>query len=81
MPTAAVRVDEPTHETLRELARECDKSMSVLLSLAVEDLRRKKFMEAVNEEYRVLRVDANAWAAEQNDRAVWDATLTDGLGK
>jgi predicted transcriptional regulator len=81
MPTAVVRVNEPTHEILRELARESDKSMSFLLSLAVEDLRRKKFMEAVNEEYRVLRADAIAWAAEQNDRTAWDTTLTDGLDK
>ena len=81
MASAMVRVDEPTHEILRELSQQYDESMSALISTAVEDLRRKKFMEAANEEYGALRGDANAWAAEQRERKAWDAALTDGLDK
>lgn len=81
MASAMVRVDESTHETLRELAQKCDESMSVLISQAVEDLRRKKFMETVNEEYGALREEADAWAAEQNERKAWDVALTDGVDK
>ena len=76
-----VRVDEPTHATLRELSLEYDEKMSVLLAEAVKDFRRKKFMEAVNVEYAALRDDPEAWAAERAERAIWDATLTDGLTK
>src|ERR1035437_2358549 len=40
--SAVIRIDEPTHETLRELSKDCDESMSVLVAQAVKDLRRKR---------------------------------------
>lgn len=67
-----------THETLRELAEEWNEKKSVLLAQAVKDLRRKKFMEAVNAEFEALRKDKAAWDDELAERAVWDVTLSDG---
>jgi predicted transcriptional regulator len=79
--SAVIRVDEPTHETLRELSKDCDESMSVLVAQAVKDLRRKRFIEFANAEYAALRADEVAWEAERQERAVWDAALADGLTK
>jgi predicted transcriptional regulator len=79
--SAVIRVDKPTHETLRELSEECDEKMSVLIALAVKDLRRKKFMEALNAEYAALRADEAGWEADRQERAAWDVALADGLEK
>ena len=79
--SAVIRVDESTHETLRELSEECDEKMSVLIALAVKDLRRKKFMEALNAEYAALRADEAGWESDRQERAAWDVALADGLEK
>ena len=76
-----IRVDEGTRDTLRELSREFDETMSALVSQAVRDLRRKKFIEAANAEYSALRADEEAWVAERQERDAWDATLDDGLDR
>lgn len=81
MSAATVRVDGPTHDTLRELSEQYGEKMSSLLSQAVKDLRRRKFMEAVNAEFAALRSDPKAWKGEAKERAAWDATLADGLRK
>jgi predicted transcriptional regulator len=81
MSAVSIRVDEPTHETLRELSKEWDEKISVLVAQAVKDLRRKKFMESLNAEYAALRVNPKAWEAETKERAAWDGTLLDGVDK
>lgn len=81
MPATTVRVDEPTHDTLRELSEQYGEKMSSLLAQAVQDLRRKKFMEAVNAEFAALRSNPKASERERKERAAWDTTLPDGLRK
>jgi predicted transcriptional regulator len=81
MSAVSIRIDEPTHDTLRELAKEWDEKISVLLAQAVKDLRRKKFMEALNAEYAALRADPKAWESEAKERAAWDGTLLDGVDR
>lgn len=64
---------------LRELARLDGISMQRVLDRAIEDLRRKRFLEEVNQGYAALRGEAAASAAEDAEIRVWDATLLDGL--
>ena len=79
MSALMVRVDELTRETLRELSKTCDEKMSVLLACAVEDFRRKKFLEAANAAYETLRADPKARAADEIERDLWDGVASDGL--
>jgi hypothetical protein len=53
--------------------------MQAVLDRVIEEYRRKLFLEAANAEYAALRLDADAWAEHQEERALWDATLLDGL--
>ena len=41
--------------------------------------RRKKLIQASNEAYAKLRRNPKAWKEELEERALWDATLADGL--
>lgn len=45
---------------------------------SVEDRRRRLF-EETNRAYAAIRADPDAWQEELAERALWDATLLDGL--
>ena len=53
--------------------------MLALLDEAVEALRRRKFLEQVNDAYAALRAQPHAWSVIENERREWDVTLPDGL--
>jgi hypothetical protein len=44
----------------------------------VEEYRRRRFLEDLNDAYAKLRTDSGAWREFQSERAQWDA-LSDGL--
>jgi predicted transcriptional regulator len=79
MAQTTVRVSEATREVLREIARTDGRPMQALLEEAVELLRRRRFLDAVNAGYAAYRADAEGWQEELADREAWDATLVDGL--
>ena len=79
MRSTTIRLKESTRQVLRELARLDGISMQRVLDRAIDDLRRKRFLEEVNQGYAALRADVTASAAEDAESEVWDATLLDGL--
>lgn len=79
MGHAMVRISEQAHQTLREMARTEHDSMQSVLEKAVEQYRRRRFLEDVNAGYLALREDPEAWKELGEERSAWDATLMDGL--
>ena len=79
MTSTTVRVSEPTHRTLRELAEQLGESMQGILDQAIEDYRRKHLLQRANAGYAALRAHTEAWEEELAERADWEATLSDGL--
>jgi len=53
--------------------------MQAILDKAIETYRRQHFLETANAAFAALRENAEAWQAEQEDRAAWDVTSADGL--
>ena len=53
--------------------------MQQVVATAVEEYRRKVFWEKTNAGYAALRSDPKAWQEELEERAAWDASLSDGL--
>ena len=78
-PTNTIRVPARTYDRLKVLAQAEGKPMSVVLDEAVERLEADRFFREMDEAYRPLRADPKAWQEELAERAVWDATLMDGL--
>lgn len=76
MPTA--RISPPAHQLLRRLARESGLPMQAVIENVLELYRRKWFLEETNRAFEALRADAEAWRAEEEERAAWDTTLPDG---
>lgn len=79
MATTTVRIDEATRDKLRIIADSENEPIHVILERAIEDYRRKRFLEDANRAYNALRQNQKAWAEELEERAVWDATLSDNL--
>jgi len=79
MTDLTISIGAKAHETLRRLSDEANEPMADVLARAIEDYRRNLFLDRANAAYLALRADPEAWAAEQEERAAWDATLLDGL--
>jgi predicted transcriptional regulator len=79
MASTTVRITEKSRRQLRQLAKRLGKPMQAVLDEAVEEYRRKAFLDAVNRGYANLRADPEAWSEELAERKEWDATLMDGL--
>jgi predicted kinase len=77
--TVLVRIGEKTHETLRQLAKETHLPMQEIMAQAVEHYRRQRILAATNEAFAALQADPSAWREIEEERAIWDATLMDGL--
>lgn len=75
---ANVRVSDNLHQTLRRLATIQGKSMQMIIEQAVEEHRRKMFMTEMNAAFQALKDNPEAWQAEQDERKIWEQTLTDG---
>lgn len=53
--------------------------MQSVLEKAIEEYRRRHFLELVNAAYELERRNEGAWGKLQEERAAWDHTLADGL--
>jgi hypothetical protein len=79
MSTSTVRLNESSHRILREMAEQSGKTMREILEKALEAYRRRLFFENLNAGYAALKADPKAWAAMEEERKAWEATLMDGL--
>jgi hypothetical protein len=79
MPTTTVRISPETRSLLREISSREKRSIQAILDTAVEEYRRRRFLQEVNQAYARLREDAAAWEDEQKERSHWDLTLADDL--
>jgi predicted transcriptional regulator len=81
MASLTVRIGEKPHKALREIATRSGESMQEVLAKAIEEYRRKRFLENANAAFAALRRAPKAWRQEQRERAAWDVTLGDGQDK
>lgn len=79
MATTTIRVPVETRDLLNRLARTSGTSMQQVLETALEQYRRRQFLEALNTAYAALQADPQAQAEEAAELALWDTTLLDGL--
>jgi hypothetical protein len=78
-PISTVRLRPRTRQALQQIAGITGESMQQALERAVEERRRRVYLEGLAADYAALR--ANAKAAREFDRevAAWDVTNSDGL--
>lgn len=72
-----VRISESSYNTLKSLSQ--GRSMQSVIDEAIEDLRRRRILEATNQAFVELKKNKAQWKEELAERSLWEATLTDGL--
>ncbi|MCS6881269.1 MAG: CopG family transcriptional regulator [Oscillochloridaceae bacterium] len=79
MATTTIRVSKETRDLLNQLARAAGTSIQQVLETALEQYRRRQFLESLNVAYAALQADPQAQAEAAAEAALWDVTLLDGL--
>jgi hypothetical protein len=79
MSSATVRIPLEDRTILRQLMARTGASAGEILHQAIEDYRRKCFLEEANRAFAELKRDPRAWKAELKERKAWETTLRDGL--
>jgi len=77
--STTIRLRADSHRALKEIASLTGESLQDALNRAIEDLRRKVYLEGLNEDYAALKEDSKAWQEFKNESADWDSTNLDGL--
>ncbi len=75
MAATQVSISNETHQILRHLSAEAGESMQTIVEEAIEQYRRRKFLEGLNQDFKALKENATAWQEELAERALWDNTL------
>jgi FtsZ-binding cell division protein ZapB len=70
MASTQVRISSATHQILRRLSAEVGESMQTIIEEAVEQYRRRRFLEGLNQDFKALKEDAQAWQEELAERAL-----------
>ncbi|MCL6476867.1 MAG: toxin-antitoxin system protein [Peptococcaceae bacterium] len=81
MSGTTIRVSHTSWKTLREIADRAGESLQSVLDKAIEEYRRKCFLEEANKAFAALKNNPAEWEAELKERASWDIALNDGLRK
>ena len=79
MTGTQINISNSTHQILRHLSSEIGESMQTIVENAIEQYRRRLFLEGMSQDFKALREDSDAWQEELAERAVWDNTLLDGV--
>ncbi|MGE0132975.1 MAG: toxin-antitoxin system protein [Blastocatellales bacterium] len=53
--------------------------MQTIVEEAIEQYQRRRFLEGLNQDFKALKENAQAWQEELAERALWDNTLLDGV--
>lgn len=77
--SVTIRISGEAHGVLKSLAAETGEPIQLLLDRAIEAYRRQRFFEELNAAYGALRGDPGDWEEERQERAAWDAALSDDI--
>lgn len=81
MSNTTVRINNETHQALRDLADKTGSPMQKVLKDAIEFYRRQKFLDEMNVAYEALKANPAEWKKELQERMLWDKTSGDGQGE
>lgn len=81
MSSVNVRISSNSYQILKSLSKGKGQSMQSVIDQAIEDLRRRRLLDETNLAFSALKTDKEAWAAELEERQLWENTLADGVEK
>jgi predicted transcriptional regulator len=79
MSSVNVRISSTSYQILKSLAKGKGQSMQSVIDQAIEELRRRRMLDATNSAFSALKADKGAWQEESEERRLWENTLADGV--
>jgi hypothetical protein len=76
-----IRIKARSHQALKEIAALTGRSVQEELDQAIEERRRRLYLEGLNQDYAALAADPKALADFRRETTIWDATTSDGLNE
>jgi predicted DNA-binding protein len=72
MSSTTVRISSSAKTTLKALSERTNRRMQEIVDEAIEQYRRRLFLEEANEAFARLHADEKRWSEELGERAAWD---------
>lgn len=77
--TVSIRIPVETHQKLRELAKKEHKGLGEIVDEAIDAWEMEQIWRQAEAAHARLRADPEAWKEWQDEIALWDSTLMDGI--
>lgn len=77
---STIRLRPKSHQALKEIAAATGEALQDALDRAIEERRRRVYLEGLNADYAAVRRNRKASAELDRENAAWDRTSDDGLG-
>lgn len=74
-----VRVSDEAYSKIDQIAQNTGFSRQDIIDKAIINLEREAIFKKANEAYAAIRNDPKLWQEEQEELALWDSSLGDGL--
>ncbi len=79
MKATTVRLRATSHRALKEMAAMTGQSLQDALEQAIEERRRRIYLEGLNADYAALKKNPKLNAEFEKELEAWDVTNSDGL--
>lgn len=74
-----LRVSEEAYSKLHQIALKSGSSKQEILDQALQNLERENILKQANEAYAAVKKDPKLWQEQQEELALWETSLADGL--
>lgn len=81
MTSTTIRINRETHLKLKKMARITGQSSQSILDEALEQYRRRCFLEQANAAFDRMKRRDESWRQELGERKTWDSLLHSGMNR
>lgn len=74
-----IRVSDKTYSKLEQIVQNTGHSRSEIIDQAIKNLEKETIFKKANDSYAAIRKNPKLWQEEQEELALWETTLKDGL--
>lgn len=76
---ATMRIQDADHQLVQALAERTGKQQQEIIHEALDRYQAESLLDEINAGFARLRSNTSGWAAEMEERKLWENTLSDGL--
>ncbi len=77
--TTTIRISRDVYNVIKYLAKKKNKNIQDIVEKAVNEYKKRRFFEEMNNAYSKLKSNKKHWEEEKKERELWDVSLSDGL--